>query len=156
MRRNTIETILGAVVLVGAGLFMALAYDAANLTPSDGYELKAEFGTISGLTVGDDVRLSGIKIGQITEQSLDPTSYMAVVVMRINPEIQLPSDTSARITSSSLLGGNFLEFIPGADLEYLGAGDVIYDTRDPVSLTDLLGQAVFRGGSSSTKSGDEK
>ena len=146
MRRNTIETILGAVVLVAAGLFMALAYEAADLTSSDGYELKAEFGSVSGLNIGDDVRLSGIKIGQITDQQLDPDTYTAIVVMRIDPQIQLPSDTSARITAASLLGGNFMELIPGADFEYLAAGDIIYDTRDPVSLTDLLGRFVFQGG----------
>ena len=146
MRKNTVETILGAVVLAAAGLFMALAYEAANLTSSDGYELKAEFGTVSGLNVGDDVKLSGIKVGKITSQELDPDTYAALVVMRINPEIQLPSDTSARITAASLLGGNFMELIPGADFEYLQAGDVIYDTRDPVSLSDLLGRFVFQNG----------
>ena len=68
MRRNTVETILGGVVLVAAALFMMLAYEAANLTSADGYRLDAEFGSVSGLNVGDDVRLSGIKIGQIVGQ----------------------------------------------------------------------------------------
>lgn len=146
MRKNTVETILGAVVLAAAGLFMTLAYEAANITSSDGYELKAEFGTVSGLNVGDDVKLSGIKVGKITGQELDSDTYAALVVMRINPEIQLPADTSARITAASLLGGNFMELIPGADIDYLAAGDVIYDTRDPVSLSDLLGRFVFQSG----------
>ena len=146
MRKNTVETILGAVVLAAAILFMSLAYEAANITSADGYELKAEFGTVSGLNVGDDVKLSGIKVGKITGQELEADTYAALVVMRINPEIRLPSDTSARITAASLLGGNFMELIPGADIEYLAAGDVIYDTRDPVSLSDLLGRFVFQDG----------
>ncbi|MAN16240.1 MAG: outer membrane lipid asymmetry maintenance protein MlaD, partial [SAR116 cluster bacterium] len=48
-----------------------------------------------------------------------------------------------RITAASLLGGNYLELIPGADEDMMKPGEVIYDTRGPVSLTDLLGKAVF-------------
>ena len=149
MRRNTVETILGGVVLIAAALFMMLAYEAANLTSADGYRLEAEFGSVSGLNVGDDVRLSGIKIGQIVGQELDPDTYTARVIMQINPDIRLPSDSSARITASSLLGGNFMELIPGADFDYLEPGAVIYDTRDPVSLSDLLGRFVFQSGNDS-------
>ena len=146
MQRNVIETLLGGVVLATAGFFIYLAYQAADLTSANGYPIVAEFGTTSGLQVGDDVRLSGIKVGQITAQELDPITYSARVVMLIEPDIKLPSDSAARITSSSLLGGNFLELLPGADETDLAAGDVIYDTTDPVSLTDLLGKIVFQGG----------
>ncbi|MEC7211222.1 MAG: hypothetical protein VXW25_04295, partial [Pseudomonadota bacterium] len=48
--------------------------------------------------------------------------------------------------AASLLGGNYLELIPGADEEMMQPGEVIYDTLDPVSLTDLLGKAVFSAG----------
>jgi hypothetical protein len=63
--------------------------------------------------------------------------------MAIEPTIKIPSDSSARITAASLLGGNYLELMPGAATDTLGAGAVIYDTRDPISLSDLLGKAVF-------------
>jgi len=75
---------------------------------------------------------------------LDPASYSAVIEMNINDEVQLPADTTARITAASLLGGNFLELIPGGSDEMLSAGDIIYDTFDPVSLSDLLGRFVFQ------------
>ena len=66
--------------------------------------------------------------------------------MAIAPDVQIPADTSARITSASLLGGNYLELMPGADNEMLASGAVIYDTRDPVSIADLLGKMVFSSG----------
>jgi len=66
--------------------------------------------------------------------------------MSLDKRIQIPADSGARITAASLLGGNYLELMPGADEEMLQPGDIIYDTRDPVSLTDLLGKAVFAGG----------
>ena len=151
MRHNTLEIIMGMVVLVAAAFFVVIVYQAADIRAAGGYQIKAEFGTKGGLTVGDDVRLSGIKIGRITDQTLDPISYSAVIEMNINDDVELPADTSARITAASLLGGNFLELIPGGSDEMLAAGDVIYDTFDPVSLTDLLGKFVFQNGEDETR-----
>jgi len=143
MQRNTLETLMGAVVLLAAAGFAALAYEAADMKGSNGYEIAAEFGSTGGLSVGDDVRISGIKVGRITKQTLDPVTYMARISMAIDPAIKLPNDSSARITAASLLGGNYLELMPGSALETIAEGAVLYDTRDPVSLTDLLGKAVF-------------
>ena len=146
MQRNTLETVMGAIVLLAAAGFVTLAYEAADIKGNGGYEIIAEFGSTGGLSVGDDVRISGIKVGRITEQSLDPITYSARVAMAIAPDIEIPADSSARITAASLLGGNYLELMPGAEDEMLAAGAVIYDTRDPVSISDLLGKMVFASG----------
>ena len=143
MQRNMLETVMGAIVLLTAVAFVSLAYEAANIRGTDGYELEAEFGATGGLSVGDDVRISGIKVGRISRQELDPITYAARIVMSLDERIRIPADSSARITAASLLGGNYLELIPGADEDMMQPGEVIYDTRDPVSLTDLLGKAVF-------------
>jgi phospholipid/cholesterol/gamma-HCH transport system substrate-binding protein len=143
MQRNMLETVMGAIVLLTAVAFVSLAYEAANIRGTDGYELEAEFGATGGLSVGDEVRISGIKVGRISRQELDPVTYAARIVMSLDERIRIPADSSARITAASLLGGNYLELIPGADEDMMQPGEVIYDTRDPVSLTDLLGKAVF-------------
>ena len=143
MQRNMLETVMGAIVLLTAVAFVSLAYEAASIRGTDGYELEAEFGATGGLSVGDEVRISGIKVGRISRQELDPVTYAARIVMSLDERIRIPADSSARITAASLLGGNHLELIPGADEDMMQPGEVIYDTRDPVSLTDLLGKAVF-------------
>ena len=125
-----------------------LAYEAADFKSSTGYVISAEFGSTGGLAIGDDVRISGIKVGKIIDQQLDPVSYAARISMALDPAIQIPADSSARITAASLLGEIIGVNVGGAD-ENLGEGAVIYDTRDPVSLTDLLGKAVFSSGSTS-------
>ncbi len=148
LKRSTLEVLMGLIVLAGAVVFTFLVYQASNLKSAKGYLIHAEFGTTGGLSVGDEVRLSGIKVGQIVGQSLDAVTYAARIDMRIEDAVKLPSDTSARITAASLLGGNFLELLPGADDDLMSEGTVIFDTRDPVSMSDLLGKIVFQGNDS--------
>ena len=149
MSRYTIETVMGAVVLIVAGVFLWMAYAVTNIQSSDGTMISAEFGGIGGLNVGDDVRISGIKIGKVTDTNLNTQTFGATVTLSIDPSISLPADSAARIAASSLLGGNHVEILPGFEDDMIPSGGKIYDTRDPVNLTDLLGKAVFSGGSGS-------
>ena len=145
LKRSTLEIVMGLVVLIGAGIFSVLVYQASDIKSADGYLLHAEFGTTGGLSIGDEVRLSGIKVGQIVGQSLDPVTYAARIDMRIDETVQLPSDSSARITATSLLGGNFLELLPEAGEDVMPEGTIIFDTRDPVSLSRSAGQNCVSG-----------
>src|SRR3546814_4627397 len=117
MHRNLIETLLGAVVLGVAGLFLLFAYDSADLGSGGGYEVHADFTTIGSLKVGSDVRLAGIKVGTVAGQELDQASYLARVTLSLDPVVQLPTDTSASISSEGLLGGNFVDLEPGGAAE---------------------------------------
>lgn len=145
MSRNTIETVMGAVVLLVAAGFVWLGLSVAGIQSSGGNQIHAEFGGIGGLSVGDDVRISGISIGRVVATDLDTEKFSAKVTFSIDERISLPSDSAARIAASSLLGGSHVEILPGFEEDYLGDGDTIFDTRDPVNLTDLLGRAVFGG-----------
>ena len=146
MRRSVIETIMGAVVLVVAGLFLFFAYSSSNVSATGGYELVARFNRVDGLANGSDVRMSGIKIGSVVGQSLDPTSYRAIVRLSVDSSIQLPSDTTARIQSDGLLGNAYMVLEPGGAEEMLAQGGEIEFTQDAVNLVDLLGRFIFSPG----------
>ena len=151
MRSNVIEALIGAVVLVVAGGFLVFAYSRADIAKVSGYELVAEFSQINGLTVGSDVRLSGIKIGTVTDQTLDPNTYQALVHMSIDPKIHLPEDSSAKITSDGLLGTNYVLIEPGGSPDLLESGGHIAFTQSSVDLMSLLGQAVYQMGAGDKK-----
>ncbi len=85
MKRNVIETVLGAVVLLVAGVFLLFAYNSADLRPVAGYQVTARFNAVDGLTVGSDVRVGGIKVGSVVGQAIDIADYRAVVTMSIKP-----------------------------------------------------------------------
>ena len=143
MRRNTIETVLGGVVLVVAGFFLVFAYTSADLRRVEGYEISANVSSVGGLQEGSDVRISGVKVGTVTGQTLDPKSYLAVVHMTIDPSIKLPKDTVALIASESLLGGKFMSLEPGGDPDMIAPGGRIEFTQSTPGLEQLLGQVIF-------------
>ena len=143
MRYSYVEILMGAVVLMTAIFFLVLGMQSIDKNQKDGYNLLLLFGSSAGLKNGDDVKISGINVGKITKLDLDLTDYNARIQIKLNNDIKLPDDSQARITSSSLLGGNFLDLIPGSSETFLKPDDVIYDTKDAVSFTDLLGKVVF-------------
>ncbi|MEG9861446.1 MAG: outer membrane lipid asymmetry maintenance protein MlaD [Parvularculales bacterium] len=144
MKDNLVETLVGAVVLLVAGSFLAYAYTTVgSLQDSDGYQVVAYFDRVDGLSNGSDVRLAGIKIGQVESQSIDPKDYKAIIVMSIQSDVKLPEDSSAKITSEGLLGSNYISVQPGGSEDFLASGDEIFYTQGSVDLVSLLGQAVF-------------
>ncbi len=142
-RRNPIETVLGAVVLVSAAMFLAFAYSAADLRAVTGYDVTATFLKVGGLERGSDVRVSGINVGTVTGQHLDPQTFEAKVTMSISADVTLPADTTAAIVSDGLLGGKYINLVPGQAAERIAAGGTISHTRDFQSLEDLVGEIIF-------------
>lgn len=143
MRSNVLEAVIGAVVLVVAALFLSFAYRSDTTHGKNGYELTAKFDRIDGLVLGNDVRVSGVKVGNVEDISIDPTTYMAVVRLSVKNDIQLPTDTIAEIISESFMGGKYVALVPGGADENLKPGDVISYTQSAVSLESLIGKFMF-------------
>lgn len=143
MSRNIVETVLGAVVIIVAIGFLAWAYNKSDVGDPGGYELVAQFDRADGLDVGGDVRISGIKVGSVLAQSLDPQTYRAQVRFSVDSGVELPEDSSAAIVSSGLLGGKYLSLVPGAEDLMLADGDEVTLTQSSVNLEDLIGRFVF-------------
>jgi phospholipid/cholesterol/gamma-HCH transport system substrate-binding protein len=143
MQNNLVETLVGAAVLAFSGLFVFYGYSVSDVAPRDGYMLHADFDRVDGLTIGSDVRMSGIKVGTVVDQKLNSETFYASVTLNINAEIMLPEDTSAKITMEGLLGGNYISLTPGGSMDMLADGDEIDYTQGSVDLIGLVSLAMF-------------
>jgi phospholipid/cholesterol/gamma-HCH transport system substrate-binding protein len=143
---NTVETLIGAIVVGVAAVFLYFAYTSTGSGSVSGYEVKATFSSADGIAPGTDVRLHGIKIGTVTTLSLDPKTYYAIVHMNIANEYHVPDDSSVKITSSGLLGSSYLAIQPGGSLTMLANGGELTNTQGAVDLMGLIGRAVMGGG----------
>ena len=140
MKENKLEVIIGAIVLAVALGFVVFLYQSTGLSVSNSkhYELKADFRSADGIHVGTDVRLAGVKVGTVSDLSLNIETYRAEAELAIENEVDIPEDSALTVSSEGLLGGNFIEIIPGASYEYMKPGDEFLDTQGSVSLISLL------------------
>lgn len=146
MSESRAEVLAGAAVLAVAAGFLWLAAQGAGLAGGGGsYPLTASFRSAEGVAVGTDVRLAGVKVGSVTALTLNPQTFYADATIAVQDGILLPDDTSILISSEGLLGGNFVELLPGGSVETLVPGGEILDTQGAVSLISLLLKFVGGG-----------
>jgi phospholipid/cholesterol/gamma-HCH transport system substrate-binding protein len=146
MNKKGIEVLVGGFVLLGLAGLLFLSLKAANLASfgeSKGYMVTALFDNVGGLKPRAPVRSAGVTVGRVKSIGLDPKTFQGVVTLELNPEVQFPRDSSAKILTSGLLGDQFIGIEPGGDEKNLAAGDVITSTQSAVVLENLIGQFLF-------------
>jgi len=146
MSENRLEIAVGGVVLALAVGFAAFLAQSTGLSgSSSSYPISASFRSAEGISVGTDIRLAGVKIGTISDLKLNSETYRAESILSVRNDVRIPDDSALTVASEGLLGGSFIEVIPGASLDYLEAGDEIIDTQGSVSLIQLLLKFVSSG-----------
>tara|TARA_B100000780_G_C20968433_1_gene386631 strand:- start:301 stop:744 length:444 start_codon:yes stop_codon:yes gene_type:complete len=146
MSNSKIETAVGGMVLLTAIIFI---FYVANVTNSvggnNGLTLKASFRSANGITAGTDVRMAGVKIGTVTDMWLDPESFRAQIIFSLREDLKIPDDSGVAVSQDGLLGGTFVEVIPGGSEFELEDGAEFLDTQGSVSLVSLLLKFVSSG-----------
>lgn len=149
MSDNKTEVFVGGVVLAVAIGFVAYAGQITGFSKAtSGYPLSASFRSAEGVTVGTDVRLAGVKVGTVTELQLNSQTFRADTKFTVVDGIEIPDDSAVVVASEGLLGGNFVEIMPGGSPFNFQPGDEIEDTQGAVSLVSLLMKFVSSSGSS--------
>ena len=147
-QNNTVETIIGAIVVAVAVAFIVFAYRSTNAGGLGGYEITAKMARVDGISVGTDVRLSGIKVGTVSDLTLNP-NYLVTVHLRIRDGIEIPDDSSLIVTSSGLLGSSYVSISPGGNDTMLRDGGEIRTAQGSVDLMGLVGRFMNGGGGNS-------
>ncbi|MCA2010364.1 outer membrane lipid asymmetry maintenance protein MlaD [Pararhodobacter sp. CCB-MM2] len=134
------EVALGAAVMLVAAVFVvfALRSTGAALGSAASYDLQASFRSAEGVRPGTEVRLAGVKIGTVTALTLDPQTFRAMLTLGVDQGIELPLDSTIQVAQEGILGGTFIEILPGGDMDNLQPGDSFQDTQSAVSLITLL------------------
>lgn len=147
-QNNVAETLIGAVVVAVAVAFLVFAYFRTGTGSLSGYDVNARLAKADGLAVGTDVRLAGIKIGTVTDLTLDPKTYLVTVHMNIRDDIKLPVDSSILVTQAGFLGGQYLSITPGGDDKMMAAGSTFENAQGSIDVMNLVGR--FASGESTT------
>lgn len=149
LRENIGEALVGLFVILFAAWFVWFAWGATGGGAKAGaIHVTALFPNSTGINVGSDVRVAGMKVGTVTSQALDSQSFQVKATLALDPAIKLPADSSAAITSEGFLGATFISLIPGGDTVPLKDGDTIADTQGAMDLMGMVGQFINKSGDS--------
>ncbi len=152
MESKKIDVWVGLFVLIGAAALLFLALKAGNLLSLNfgpTYDVTAQFDNIGGLKSGAPVKSAGVVVGRVAGIQFDNQTFQAKVTLALDQRYQFPTDTSAKILTSGLLGDQYLSLDPGASSKNLQNGGVIQNTQSAVVLENLIGQFLYNKAASS-------
>jgi len=109
----------------------------------DSYSLYGRFESIDGLKKGADIEIAGVRVGKVTNISLDPEGQIAVVTMKIQNDVELTDDVIASIKTAGLIGDKYIKLSPGGSDLVLKDGETITETESAVDLEELISKYVF-------------
>ena len=147
-QNNLAESLIGAAVVAIALVIAALAYYRTGSAGPSGYEINAKLSKADGLAVGTDVRLAGIKVGTVSDLTLDPRTYLVTVHMNIQHDVQLPVDSSILVTQAGFLGGQYLSITPGGEDKMMTAGAYFENAQGSIDVMGLVGRFATGGSTS--------
>ncbi len=146
MTKQTFETIVGAFTLSLVAVLLLFAYKDLPKNASNSYTVVADFTRVDGLKEGHEIRLGGIKVGQVSKLYVNPKSLMARAHFSLDQKIPVPADSSASIVSESLMGGKYVDLVPGGSPENLKSNSRIEHTQSSVSLEKMISKMIFSSG----------
>ncbi|HJK87950.1 MAG: outer membrane lipid asymmetry maintenance protein MlaD [Alphaproteobacteria bacterium] len=144
MKERVIETVVGFVVICLAIFSFMFFYKISDSgEDGEGYFLNAYFQNIEGVAEGNDVKLSGIKIGYIDNVTLENGTYFAVARLKIKKGIDIPSDSRAIVSTSGLLGGKYIRINPGSADDNLKENGKFKFTQSSINIEDLISKLMY-------------
>ena len=153
MTTRKIEILVGGFIVLAIAAFLMLSLQVASsgvAGTGQSYRLHAKFENIGGLKVRSPVKVGGVVVGRVANIHLDPEQFQPVVTLEINSSYNnFPETSSLAILTSGLLGEQYIGLQPGfvdENVEILGNGDHIEDTKSAIVLEELIGQFLFNRG----------
>ena len=144
MKERVMETVVGFVVICLAIFSFMFFYKISDSgEDGEGYFLNAYFQNIEGVAEGNDVKLSGIKIGYIDNVTLENGTYFAVARLKIKKGIDIPSDSRAIVSTSGLLGGKYIRINPGSADDNLQENGKFKFTQSSINIEDLISKLMY-------------
>lgn len=138
-----IVSLIVAVVLVGGTFLVGTQGVLQNR-----YVVTGVFADTGGMRTGQDVRVAGVRVGEVTDVSPDFSRGNVVITWEVDEGIELSRDVRAEIKMENVLGGRYLRLSGPVTAPYLGSVPAhrrrvpLERTRTPTSINDVLGDSA--------------
>ena len=145
IRKLNFEFILGLIILIIT--FLALITISSKISfykPVNNFSLESSFFDIGQLDIGSDVKINGVKVGEVNKIYLDIETYMAVVKTSFEKKINIPSDSSFKISNNGFVGSPYVEISLGASPTFYKHNEVTDNNIDAISLEEIINNFIFK------------
>lgn len=141
--KNPMETIIGFIVILIALIFLIFALSKVDTQTVKGYEIYANFSSVGGLEEGAEVKINGVKVGNVTKEELDLENYQVKITLSIKDKIKIPKDSSAEVLSNGILGDKYLKIKLGTSEEFLEEKESIKG-KEYKTIENLISEFIFK------------
>jgi phospholipid/cholesterol/gamma-HCH transport system substrate-binding protein len=143
---KTFESIIGTIILIIFTFSIFQVFKVKKLSDiSSTYEISGVFKDVSGIDIGSEVKVGGVKIGQVSNLSLNTKNFNIHLSMKINNNISLASDSVASVVSNGIFGSKYISIAPGFDENTIPKqGGSISMTRSSLNIEDLVNKFVTK------------
>lgn len=140
---------VGLFVLITVSLFILIVFFLSGEQRffEKSYTLTTSFANTAGLIKGAAVRLSGVRIGVVTDMyfAQKPVGDKVIdVSMKVNKEgmRRLNPDAKATIRTEGLLGDKYIEILPGKEEPLAKLPDTMaIESQTPIEFSSIIGQS---------------
>ncbi len=144
-KKINLEYALGLLILIISIISIFYYSSKLNLFKKmDTLQINSSFFDIGNINIGNDVKINGVKVGEITAISLDQESYMAIITSTVDQSIKIPNDSKFKISNNGFIGSPYIEIELGNSKISFNNNDYTINNVDAVSLEEIINNFIFK------------
>ena len=144
-KKINLEYALGLLILIISIISIFYYSSKINLfNKVDTLQVNSSFFDIGNINVGNDVKIMGVKIGEISSISLDQENYMAIITSSVDESIKIPNDSIFKIANNGFIGSPYIEIELGNSEVSFKNNDNTINNVDAVSLEEIINNFIFK------------
>ena len=144
-KKINIEFVLGLIILILSIISIFYYSSKINLlNKNETFQINSSYFDVGNMTIGNDVKINGVKVGEVLNIKLDQVSYMAIITSSIDKSINIPDDSVFKISNNGFIGTSYIEIQLGNSEETLKNNDYSDNNIDAVSLEEIINNFIFK------------
>ena len=144
-KKINLEYVLGLLILIISIISIFYYSSKINLfNKVDTLKVNSSFFDIGNINIGNDVKIMGVKVGEVSSISLDQENFMAVITSSVDESIKIPNDSIFKIANNGFIGSPYIEIELGNSNEIFKNNDYTINNVDAVSLEEIINNFIFK------------
>ena len=144
-KKINIEFILGLFILIISLISIFYFTSKINLFNNiETLQVNYNFFDIGNTSIGNDVKINGVKVGEVSNIQLDKENYMAIITSSVEKSIIIPNDSIFKVSNNGFMGSTYIEIQLGNSDEPLKNNDYSVNNIDAVSLEEIINNFIFK------------